>query len=1353
MRANIIRAEIVKILSENGIEIALLSYSTDVAYNVGLLKKYDVRYILVATGSAAYSGQMYFTAFASGIVGPGYVWISPSFPVYSSNLDYLGIHENPQNETEGFVQIYGAPLINWNWTDFTPAYTQLEESFYENWPVVPYLNVSNLDFEIDTSLLDYWQPQAYMEGAYDCLMTLASGFDKLLREDPLLTPDMLATRQLQEKLDIPLWQRSGYQGIGNMPLILNDVGSVKIAYYWISAIGSDPDGNPYGNIFMTTWQDESVTIYENSTTIYGGGSEFPHDGSKLWNMTVLISWNDRRGIFTLAFMAMGIILCLLCLAFNITFRARSIIKKSNYYLNFVIICGCLLLYLSMLTYVNNPTRLSCVAVLMAPVLGLGLVFGSLIAKTISTHLKSFLQIGRRFRALFLALIISGILGIQILQLVYWDAQTRSRPASVIISDTEKAIVCTSSRVSSKISALAAIFAINILLSCLILLFAYLTRNVRLDYNESTVLSLLGISYISIFGLLYAVVSTSSVSGSQGIREATLIWLTATITLTTYFGSKAFNLWIEHKSAKAFLVALRRTTRQVAQAVRRVSVGGSEMKKSPSDLQIYKAPTARTAGLVRNATAISQKSIKRINRIVTLKFPGAIPYQRYTGFKWTTWELALVTIYAITDNQAWILFESVHGCFSIPFEELTQAKATAINMMCHHVTISNHTSSFEVDPDGEDSFSASLSPVKLMYESASSAPVNQAVIFGSETPSAVAAIAGLTTYQVPCVAYNTTTSVAFATLPLYVENTANFSMILLGSGAIGFNALQWAQIYTYQNLNNVRLVSLYDVPGTGFSLSYTSSGGGVSDNFTVSPLNPIATSVAGLPVSYSLTIDTNQLSFGDNISSFGSVYPARILNAVATTPILSFTNSSGVSSTAAVVYKFTEKQQQLSFFYQTAFWDISPNAISISRFTNEILISWVSKGLYGYTPPAPVVTHPAQVQTKALILATDDGTEEYPIMTLQSYGLDYDVLKFTNTTMSNTPLNLEIIPKAVGRYSSIILSNGQVGVQWANGSFLSALYPWQWTQIYNYQQYYGVRIVAINDNPMSAKFAGKLGSLGNVASCRNQIALNVTPSSSTFTNPAGLKSTWSLVAGDGIVNGSCNFPATISDPTTVTPVLNFTIGNTANGLAAAVIDFGRNQEQLSLFMPCGSWSIACTTIGNIWFQWVTRGAYTGIRRVYFTPQIDDVLLATDGYDENGKFVSFRISPADVVGLMNWMPDLNSRLPAGSNITIEMAFNGNGVMEVISNLTANTVNSALAASYYIDIDPDMTDTGLDWQKPNGTGKSIWPSLSKVNATWDKSILALDPLYNFFSAAGTGGKPGNLTTVSSKCKSETN
>ncbi|KAJ3350009.1 hypothetical protein HDU83_009950 [Entophlyctis luteolus] len=600
-----------------------------------------------------------------------------------------------------------------------------------------------------------------------------------------------------------------------------------------------------------------------------------------------------------------------------------------------------------------------------------------------------------------------------------------------------------------------------------------------------------------------------------------------------------------------------------------------------------------------------------------------------------------------------------------------------------------------------------------------------LLAGSESPSAMSAILGLQTFGVPYISYTTSQSLAFQTLPLNSTNGGNFSMILLGSGTIAFSADQWSQIFNYQSTNNVRLVSFYDDPGYGASLNYTTASSALSGNATVYPVSTLSSSDAGLGSNYSIVYNIG----------LGTPYPAKIVNTAAVSPLLTFSDSTGKISVAACIYNFTASRQQLSFFYQTASWDgnlasNTPTSFvnTLSSYTNAVWINWASKGVFKLTAPAPdppVQDHSVSVQSRALILSPGDGSESYPQSTFQAYGLDYDTVIISSDKVGTT-LNLEITSNSVGRYSTIVLASGQMIASFANGSFLSTLYSWQWKQLYSYQQYYGVRLVAINDIPTSTIYANKVAAFNSKATCDSATSLSVTPANSTFTDAAGMKSTWTLKAGDGIAGSSCNFPATVINSSVVTPVLNFYSGSTSAGVAAAVIDFGRNQQQMSFFMPCGNWSITCCSIGNIWFQWATYGVYTGMRRIYFTPQVDDFFLSSDGLNENNQEVNFRDSMTDIFNLVPWMSSFNSRMPKGSNVTLELAFNGNGILETVSTTT----------DFALDFDPDLTDTALNWKKPLGTGLSLWPALSTINQNWG-TILQSDSLYQFVK----------MTTIASK------
>ncbi|KAI9327919.1 hypothetical protein BDR26DRAFT_874778 [Obelidium mucronatum] len=258
---------------------------------------------------------------------------------------------------------------------------------------------------------------------------------------------------------------------------------------------------------------------------------------------------------------------------------------------------------------------------------------------------------------------------------------------------------------------------------------------------------------------------------------------------------------------------------------------------------------------------------------------------------------------------------------------------------------------------------------------------------------------------------------------------------------------------------------------------------------------------------------------------------------------------------------------------------------------------------------PLVPTPTrQTDARALILSPGDQSEEYPQMTLKSYKFQFDTLVLTPNSLLDAPLNLEATNEnsTVGRYSILLLSSGQMIAHFPNDTYLPTLYSWQWRQIYDYQKTYGVPLIAINDIPTSLVFNGTVTSYLGAKTCNYVTTLSITTSSKNLSDSVGLTQFFPLVAGDGYQNASCNFPATILDTKAVTPILSFTPNS---GVAAAVLDFGNNQRQLSFFFPCGSWSKTCTLLGNVWFQWATRGVYSNQVQPIVAAQIEQIYTRT------------------------------------------------------------------------------------------------------------------------------------------------
>jgi len=112
------------------------------------------------------------------------------------------------------------------------------------------------------------------------------------------------------------------------------------------------------------------------------------------------------------------------------------------------------------------------------------------------------------------------------------------------------------------------------------------------------------------------------------------------------------------------------------------------------------------------------------------------------------------------------------------------------------------------------------------------------------------------------------------------------------------------------------------------------------------------------------------------------------------------------------------------------------------------------------------------------------------------------------------------------------------------------------------------------------------------------------------------------------------------------------------------------------------------------------AVAGRRRVYFSTQIDDMLLGTNVYRPINA--SYRAVPADMDAHITWQQNLQSRMPAGSKYFMEMGHNGNGPLAAsIGKGAACTPNN------WVQWTDEIPLTTLKYQKPLSTGKSFKPT----------------------------------------------
>lgn len=91
--------------------------------------------------------------------------------------------------------------------------------------------------------------------------------------------------------------------------------------------------------------------------------------------------------------------------------------------------------------------------------------------------------------------------------------------------------------------------------------------------------------------------------------------------------------------------------------------------------------------------------------------------------------------------------------------------------------------------------------------------------------------------------------------------------------------------------------------------------------------------------------------------------------------------------------------------------------------------------------------------------------------------------------------------------------------------------------------------------------------------------------------------------------------------------------------------------------------------------------------------------------------------DLEGHASWMTSLNQRLPTGSTYKIEIAFNGNGVLE--------STKDPLLIKYE---QPEYLSTYF-FIKPDNTGSSFWPL--NYSSNWNQSALMTDSLYSYIAS----------------------
>ncbi|KAL4782045.1 hypothetical protein BJX76DRAFT_369411 [Aspergillus varians] len=347
----------------------------------------------------------------------------------------------------------------------------------------------------------------------------------------------------------------------------------------------------------------------------------------------------------------------------------------------------------------------------------------------------------------------------------------------------------------------------------------------------------------------------------------------------------------------------------------------------------------------------------------------------------------------------------------------------------------------------------------------------------------------------------------------------------------------------------------------------------------------------------------------------------------------------------------------------------------------------------------------------LVIARDSTQASVASSGLNGYGIPFTTLLVPEAGVELPALNTS----SGGNFGGIVVA-GEVSYDYGSDSWRSALTDDQWNQLYAYQLAYGVRMVQYDVFPGPNFGASAVGS----GCCADGVEQLVYFSDTSDFPTAGLRT--GSTAGVSTA-GLWHYPASISDTNSTKAIATFAAGGGVTGEStAAVINNFNGRQQMVFFIGFDTvWSQTSNYLQHAWITWITRGLYAGYRRVNLNTQIDDMFLQTDIYQPAGEI--FRITPTDMDGITSWLPTIRDKLNPGSTYFVEIGHNGNGNIEAgVASVGENTCSGG-AIEY-----ESPPDTPLEFQKPLGTGTSLWPS-SPSNYTWTTTCTNADSLLVWF------------------------
>ena len=304
---------------------------------------------------------------------------------------------------------------------------------------------------------------------------------------------------------------------------------------------------------------------------------------------------------------------------------------------------------------------------------------------------------------------------------------------------------------------------------------------------------------------------------------------------------------------------------------------------------------------------------------------------------------------------------------------------------------------------------------------------------------------------------------------------------------------------------------------------------------------------------------------------------------------------------------------------------------------------------------PVIAENQTVEMRTLILssgfsAEDNTNKDVAINILRGYGIPHEVVTLSDGKGKLVAKTLSLYDSSGNpRYNSIILSTN--GLPLKSGSSDSAFSKSQWDELKQFQKKNKIRLVSMQSNPENITGVKRDKSHSDNGSIRlSRLAESLDAS---------------LTKAAIAPNNAKTSAAGEIDPSgkNAIPFSYFGKKSEINKGLSGVISVNSEREELHLFYSqVLDESLTSYAFASAWVHWLTRGVYTGKRRVMLGVHVDDVFLTTE--IENVKNApdsvkNYRINAVDLKHFSDQRKGELQDLLKNPDYKIELAFNGEGI----------------------------------------------------------------------------------------------